>query len=99
MFCGTYGILAIIFFKGKTEEARIVWDRACQLSDDFRVHNLSTHPILPRPPPPRVRKWEKSMEGFFKINVEATVNKMGTGLGIITRDSDGFFLRGRCILK
>ncbi|MBA0699080.1 hypothetical protein Goari_000749 [Gossypium aridum] len=53
------------------KEAHIVWDRTCQLSDDFRVQNLSAHLILSRPP--CVYKWEKPMEGFFKINVDVTV--------------------------
>ncbi|MBA0849430.1 hypothetical protein Goshw_015967 [Gossypium schwendimanii] len=65
-------------FRGK-EEARTFWDRACQLSNYFRIHNLSSQPILPRIP--RVRKWEKPQEGFFKINVDVTVNNFGTGLG------------------
>ncbi|MBA0813083.1 hypothetical protein Gohar_026965 [Gossypium harknessii] len=84
-------------FRGKEEEALTVWDRACQLSNVFRIHNLSSQPILPHMA--RVRKWEKSLEGFFKINVNASVNNFEMGLGIITRDLDGFVLEGRGIFK
>ncbi|KAK5843074.1 hypothetical protein PVK06_005505 [Gossypium arboreum] len=81
----------------KEEEARTFWDRACQLSNDVRIHKLSSQPILPHIP--RVCKWEKPLEDFFKINVDATVNNFGTGLGIIIRDSDGFVIKGRGLMR
>ncbi|MBA0599923.1 hypothetical protein Gorai_006123, partial [Gossypium raimondii] len=84
-------------FRGKEEEARTVWDRACQLCNVFHIHNLSSQPILPHIT--RVRKWEKSLKGFFKINVNASVNNFKMGLGIIIIDLDSFVLKGRGIFK
>ncbi|MBA0729840.1 hypothetical protein Golax_022663, partial [Gossypium laxum] len=77
------------------KEARLVWDKVRKLSDDFRIHNLSLEPILPRVP--RAYKWEKPLDSFVNINMDASVMNNKTGLGIIIRDSDGFVI-GCCVV-
>ncbi|MFQ6658991.1 hypothetical protein Gotur_028046 [Gossypium turneri] len=37
-------------FRGKDEDARIVWDRAKALGDDFRIHNFTNALIIPMNP-------------------------------------------------
>ncbi|MBA0578529.1 hypothetical protein Gorai_020808 [Gossypium raimondii] len=37
-------------FHSKDEDARIVWDRAKALGDDFRIHNFTNAPIIPMNP-------------------------------------------------
>ncbi|KAG8478910.1 hypothetical protein CXB51_028755 [Gossypium anomalum] len=37
-------------FGGNEEDARVIWERACHLNDDFWIHNFSLQPILPRVP-------------------------------------------------
>ncbi|KAK5793977.1 hypothetical protein PVK06_035164 [Gossypium arboreum] len=76
-------------FRGKDKEVGVIWERARKLNDDFRIHNLSSQPILPQVP--KSYKWEKPQERVTKVNVDAAVNSYGTSLGIIARDSDGCF--------
>ncbi|KAH1092371.1 hypothetical protein J1N35_019628 [Gossypium stocksii] len=40
-------------FRGKDEDARVVWERAKMLGDDFRIHNLTIKLILPLTPSPQ----------------------------------------------
>ncbi|KAL1182733.1 hypothetical protein V6Z11_A02G135500 [Gossypium hirsutum] len=82
-----------IIFRGKEEDAYGIWERSRKLNIDFRIHNLSSQPILPRVP--RYCRWEKPSDGIIKVNVDAAVNSCGTSLGIIARDSDSFVLNGR----
>ncbi|MBA0791243.1 hypothetical protein Gohar_015835 [Gossypium harknessii] len=79
-------------FRGKEEEAWIVWDRAKILSDDFRIHNTVNKPILPLDP--RAQKWEKPPIGYVKINVDVVETDNKIGFGVIIRDCDGFVIGG-----
>ncbi|MBA0756442.1 hypothetical protein Gogos_020691 [Gossypium gossypioides] len=40
-------------FRCKDEDARVIWERAKMLGDDFRIHNLTIKPILPLTPSPQ----------------------------------------------
>ncbi|MBA0683189.1 hypothetical protein Goari_024863, partial [Gossypium aridum] len=81
-----------MFFYGKEEEARVIWDRAKTLCQDFRIHNLINKPVLPLTL--ALKKWEKPPCGTVKINFDATVFNNKTGFGVIVHDSDGFILGG-----
>ncbi|KAH1113938.1 hypothetical protein J1N35_007316 [Gossypium stocksii] len=80
-------------FRGKEEDLYGIWECARKLNTDFRIHNLSSQPILPRVP--KCYRWEKPPAGIIKVNVDAIVNSCGTSLGIIARDFDNFVLSGR----
>ncbi|MBA0628608.1 hypothetical protein Godav_023312, partial [Gossypium davidsonii] len=49
------------------------------------------------PRPPRSHRWTKLLNEAIKINADATVFDSVVGIGIITRDHDGFVLGGRVI--
>ncbi|MFQ6634958.1 hypothetical protein Gotur_012113, partial [Gossypium turneri] len=82
-------------FRGKEDEARVVWERAVTLCHDFRIHNLVNKPLLP------VSLIEKSLmehpHDTMKINFDAAVSSKKMGYGMIARDSDGFVLGGGVI--
>ncbi|MBA0662239.1 hypothetical protein Goklo_006404 [Gossypium klotzschianum] len=82
-------------FKGKEKDPRVIWEIACKLNDDFKIHNLSLRPILPRVP--RDCKWETALEGVSKVNIDVSVKDNKTGLSIILRDSNDFVLCGKTI--
>ncbi|XP_074363078.1 uncharacterized protein LOC141703448 [Apium graveolens] len=42
------------------------------------------------------RKWEKPAEGWFKINVDATVFQDNIGCGVVIRDAQGEFMGAMC---
>ncbi|KAA3487493.1 Polynucleotidyl transferase, Ribonuclease H fold [Gossypium australe] len=63
-------------FKGNEEDAGVIWERARKLNDDFRIHNFSSQPVLPKVP--RSFKWEKPSEGAIKVNMDASVKAHGT---------------------
>ncbi|MBA0810516.1 hypothetical protein Gohar_002504, partial [Gossypium harknessii] len=79
-------------FHGKQEEARVIWDRAKTLSQDFRIHNLINKPVLPITP--TLKKWEKPICRTVKINFDVTVFNNKTCFGVIVCDSNGFVLGG-----
>ncbi|MBA0875364.1 hypothetical protein Goshw_030304, partial [Gossypium schwendimanii] len=84
---------SIVFdFRGKEEDARVIWVRIVTLSKDFRTHNMVNKPVLPLSPIPK--KWEKPLRGTVKINFDAAVSKPKTGFGVIARDSEGFVIGG-----
>lgn len=63
-------------FKDNKDDAR-VWERAMNLSEDFRIHSLvNTLVILATP---ICKAWSKPLTGAIKINFDATVSngKMG----------------------
>ncbi|MBA0625066.1 hypothetical protein Godav_010313, partial [Gossypium davidsonii] len=64
-------------FRGKEEEATVIWERASTLNKDFRICNLPKEPLLS--PNIAVKKWEKPPKGFVKINFDTTVgvNRIG----------------------
>ncbi|XP_052888052.1 uncharacterized protein LOC128296652 [Gossypium arboreum] len=79
-------------FRGKEEEATIIWERARTLSGDFRICNMLKAPLLSSNS--EVKKWKKSPKGFVKVNFDATVGINSTGYGIIMSDNDCFVLGG-----
>ncbi|MBA0823722.1 hypothetical protein Goarm_020433, partial [Gossypium armourianum] len=79
-------------FRGKEDEAQIIWDMARTLFHDFQIHNLVNKPMLPLTPV--IKKWEKPPCRAVKINFDATVFNNKIGFGVIIHDSDGFVLGG-----
>ncbi|MBA0661885.1 hypothetical protein Goklo_006115 [Gossypium klotzschianum] len=79
-------------FRGKEEEARVIWDRAKTLCQDFRIHNLINKLVLPITP--TLKKWEKPLCRTVKINFDVTVFNNKTCFGVIVCDSNGFVLGG-----
>ncbi|PPS02220.1 hypothetical protein GOBAR_AA18445 [Gossypium barbadense] len=82
-------------FHGKEEDARLIWERARTLGDDFRNFNLSHVALNLRPP--RSHRWVKLPIDIININVDATIHDTMVGIGIIARDSDGFVLGGHVV--
>ncbi|MBA0780303.1 hypothetical protein Gotri_004421 [Gossypium trilobum] len=82
-------------FCEKEEDARLIWERARTLGDDFRIFNLSHIEMKPRPP--RSQRWVKPPIDVIKINVDAGIHDTVVGIGIFVRDSDGFVLGGRTV--
>lgn len=39
-----------LVFNGKDDEARVVWERAKALSQEFRIYNLNERPVIPPTP-------------------------------------------------
>ncbi|MBA0670956.1 hypothetical protein Goklo_024874 [Gossypium klotzschianum] len=79
-------------FKGKEEEAWVIWDRARTISQEFCICNLINEPLLSSNPV--VQKWENPPKGFVKINFDASVYNNKVNYGVIARDEDGFVLGG-----
>ncbi|MBA0786227.1 hypothetical protein Gotri_028235 [Gossypium trilobum] len=77
-------------FRGKEDEAQVIWDKARTLSQEFRICNLINDPLLSTNP--TVKRWEKPPKGFVKINFNASVCNNRFGYGVIVRDEDGFVL-------
>ncbi|MBA0791404.1 hypothetical protein Gohar_015983 [Gossypium harknessii] len=84
------GTIEIIFFRGKEEEANVVWERTATLCHDFRIHNLLNKPLLLVITADK--KWTKPPHGIVKINFDATVLMKKMGYGMLARDSDDFVL-------
>ncbi|MBA0620496.1 hypothetical protein Godav_006203 [Gossypium davidsonii] len=79
-------------FRGKEEEAIVVWDRAKTLCQDFRIHNLVNKLVLPVTP--ICKNWEKPPYGFVKVNFDVIVSSNKICYGVVVWDSDGFVLGG-----
>ncbi|KAG8483709.1 hypothetical protein CXB51_022474 [Gossypium anomalum] len=77
---------------GKDNPARMVWERAYTLSNDFRIFNLNNPPVIPWIPV--YKGWKKPPTDFIKINVDAAVSNGNNGYGAIARDADGFVIAG-----
>ncbi|MBA0863581.1 hypothetical protein Goshw_023246, partial [Gossypium schwendimanii] len=77
-------------FHGKEEDARIIWERAITLSKDFRIHNMVNKPMLPLSPYPKKR--EKPLKGTMKISFDIAVSNTKTSFGVISHNSEGFFI-------
>lgn len=80
-------------FNGKTENAKFTWDNAELFLDDFRLYNLTTPTLISYKV--TLAKWQKSPAGVIKINVDAACNNDEVGIGVLTRDHEGFVLGGR----
>ncbi|MBA0765143.1 hypothetical protein Gotri_014392, partial [Gossypium trilobum] len=76
--------------RGKDDKAQSIWDRASNLSKDFRIYNILNEPLLSQNV--IIKKWEKPPKGFVKINLDATVEVNKMGYGMIIRDDDDFVL-------
>ncbi|MBA0850915.1 hypothetical protein Goshw_009452 [Gossypium schwendimanii] len=76
-------------FKGKEEEAQVIWERASTLSKDFRICNMMKESLLS--PNLAIKKWVKPPQGFVKINFGTTVGVNRIGYGTT---AEGFVLRG-----
>lgn len=57
-------------FRGKKEEAGLIWESAKILWDNFRLHNFTCVSIIPKPFRPV--RWMKPLDGVTKVNVDAT---------------------------
>ncbi|MBA0818782.1 hypothetical protein Gohar_021576, partial [Gossypium harknessii] len=79
-------------FRGKVEEARVKWDRALTLSNDFRLHNINNKPISPFNPV--CQNWKKPNNGMIKINVDSTVSNGRMGFRVVAGDDEGFVVGG-----
>ncbi|KAL1173037.1 hypothetical protein V6Z11_A05G387200 [Gossypium hirsutum] len=79
-------------FKGKMDDALLIWERAQALSNDFRIFNLTEPPVIP--PTLMNRTWKAPPTGYIKVNVDAAVSDGCSGFGIVVRDNDGFVMRG-----
>ncbi|KAA3472878.1 Ribonuclease H-like superfamily protein [Gossypium australe] len=80
-------------FRGAEEEAKVIWEKASALNQEFWIYNLVEVPMLPKT---RMdTKWKKPTLGVIKINVDATAKDKEVSFGLVARDSDGFVLGGR----
>ncbi|MBA0587017.1 hypothetical protein Gorai_000154 [Gossypium raimondii] len=79
-------------FRGKEDEAHVIWDRARTLSQEFRICNLINDPLLSTNPV--VKRWEIPLKGFVKINFVASICDNRVGYVVIARDEEGFVLGG-----
>ncbi|XP_040966243.1 uncharacterized protein [Gossypium hirsutum] len=79
-------------FRGKEDEAKQIWERASNLTKEFRICNMTNEPLLPQNA--AEKKWKKPPMGFIKINFDATVGEDKISFGTIIRDEEGFVLGG-----
>ncbi|KAL1145043.1 hypothetical protein V6Z11_A11G271600 [Gossypium hirsutum] len=79
-------------FKGKMDDAFLIWERAQALSKDFRIFNLTEPPVIPSTSMNRV--WKAPPTGYIKVNVDAAVSDGCSGFGVVIRDNDGFVMGG-----
>ncbi|MBA0776332.1 hypothetical protein Gotri_011337 [Gossypium trilobum] len=78
-------------FRGKEEEARVGWERATTLNQDFWIHHLVYNPLLPVS---MIEKcWIKPPRDIVTINFDV-VSSEKLGFGMIARNLDGFVLGG-----
>lgn len=81
-------------FKGKEEDALLIWEHGRNFLVEFRLHNLSNSPLILKPV--QIFKWEKKTPfDFIKINVDAAWDKNSMGIKVLARDNEGFLLGGR----
>ncbi|MBA0558212.1 hypothetical protein Golob_015240 [Gossypium lobatum] len=76
----------------KDEDAIVIWDRAKTLTSEFRIHNLTHEPMIPKTH--CTQNWEKPPNGFTKVNIVAVVVDNMIVFGVIMRDCDNFVLGG-----
>ncbi|MBA0648199.1 hypothetical protein Goklo_015966, partial [Gossypium klotzschianum] len=79
-------------FKGQIDKAQSIWEKASNLSSEFRIYNPMNPPILAQIED--IKKWERPANGTIKINFDAMVNENRMGYTVIIRDEDGFVLGG-----
>ncbi|MFQ6655540.1 hypothetical protein Gotur_026056 [Gossypium turneri] len=92
MFWNSWNNRNNFIFRGKKEDARVGWERAITLNQDFWIHHLVYNPLLPVS---LIEKcWIKSPHDIVKINFDVVVSSEKLGFGMITRNLDGFVLGG-----
>ncbi|KAA3470678.1 reverse transcriptase [Gossypium australe] len=80
-------------FRGVEEEAKVIWERASCLSNDFRIFNMVEKPLLLIS---RERRgWKKLETDVIKVNFDAAFQDGQAYFGLIARENDGFVLGGR----
>ncbi|KAG8501277.1 hypothetical protein CXB51_003369 [Gossypium anomalum] len=80
-------------FLGVEEDAKVTWERAASLVQDFQIFKLVEAPMLQRM---KVDKeWKKPAPGVVKINFDATILSNQMWFSLVARDNDGFVLGGR----
>lgn len=79
-------------FNGQIDKAQSIWEKASNLSSEFRIYNPVNPPILAQIE--NIKKWKRPTNGTIKVNFDATVNNNRMGYGVIIRDEDGFVLGG-----
>ncbi|KAK5802755.1 hypothetical protein PVK06_030374 [Gossypium arboreum] len=77
---------------GKEEKAQLIWERASNLSKEFRICNMLYEPLILQNN--ENQKWIKPPKGFIKINFDATVGENRIGYGTVVRDEEGFVVGG-----
>ncbi|XP_016737238.1 uncharacterized protein [Gossypium hirsutum] len=78
---------------GVEEEAKVTWERAAALSNNFRIFNLLVELMLPRKA--EEKGWQKLTQGVIKINFDSSVHGNRVYYGLVSRDSEGFVHGGR----
>ncbi|KAG8503930.1 hypothetical protein CXB51_002240 [Gossypium anomalum] len=79
-------------FRGKEEKAQLIWERASNLSKEFRICNMLNEPLISQNI--GKKKWVKPPKGFIKINFDAAVGENRIGYGTVIRDEEGFVIGG-----
>ncbi|KAK5819935.1 hypothetical protein PVK06_024970 [Gossypium arboreum] len=79
-------------FRGKEEEAQLIWERASNLSKEFRICNMLHEPLISQNIVEK--RWVKPPKGFLKINFDATVGETRIGYGTVIKDEEGFVWGG-----
>ncbi|KAA3468127.1 reverse transcriptase [Gossypium australe] len=79
-------------FRGVDKDARVTWERASCLSNDFRIFNLIGTSMLPIVN--EDRGWKKPKLGTIKVNFDATFQSNKASFGVLARDHDGFVIGG-----
>lgn len=93
VLCNIWNSRNNFIFRGKEEEAGLIWERAKMLGDDFRLHNFTSVPLIPKPIRPI--RWTKPPDGVTKVNVDAAWVNDKVGIGVVARDCEGFVLGGK----
>ncbi|KAH1082473.1 hypothetical protein J1N35_022234 [Gossypium stocksii] len=78
-----------IVFRGREDKAMDVWNKACMLRKDFRIHNWLNVLILSAQVVDR--KWAKPPKNCIKINFGTSIGNNRTGFGVIVRDDMALF--------
>lgn len=71
-------------FKGKTDAAVMIWERAQTLSKYFRIFNFTEPQIIP--PTPMNMGWKTPPTGYIKVNMDAAILNRCSGFGVVARD-------------
>ncbi|KAH1082270.1 hypothetical protein J1N35_022031 [Gossypium stocksii] len=66
-------------FKGREDDAHVVWERAKSFSQDFRIHNLVELSAIPATT--ICKTWTKPLNDYVKINFDGSVSNGKVGFG------------------